>query len=119
MLRQVYARLGGLVLPLQAPGRPGMEAGLANLVEPGDTVIVGVSGTSAGGSPRSRDAHGARVRRGRGGLGRARPERRAARRARPASRRRLWRSCTERPRPGVEHPLAELGGRPCAAPTRC
>ena len=44
MLRRVYRAQGGLALPLQATGTSGMEAGLANLVEPGETVIVGSSG---------------------------------------------------------------------------
>jgi len=44
MLRRVYQAEGGLVLPLQATGTSGMEAGLANLVEPGERVIVGSSG---------------------------------------------------------------------------
>lgn len=44
MLRRVYRAQGGLVLPLPATGTSGMEAGLANLVEPGETVIVGSSG---------------------------------------------------------------------------
>lgn len=44
MLRRVYRAQGGLVLALQATGTSGMEAGLANLVEPGETVIVGASG---------------------------------------------------------------------------
>jgi alanine-glyoxylate transaminase/serine-glyoxylate transaminase/serine-pyruvate transaminase len=44
MLRRVYRADSGLVLPLQATGTSGMEAGIANLVEPGDTVIVGVGG---------------------------------------------------------------------------
>jgi alanine-glyoxylate transaminase / serine-glyoxylate transaminase / serine-pyruvate transaminase len=45
MLRDVY-RAGddGLVLALQSTGTAGMEAGIANLVEPGDTVIVGSAG---------------------------------------------------------------------------
>lgn len=43
-LREVYRARGGLVLPLQSTGTSGMEAGIANLVEPGDTVIVGVNG---------------------------------------------------------------------------
>jgi alanine-glyoxylate transaminase/serine-glyoxylate transaminase/serine-pyruvate transaminase len=43
-LREVYRAREGLVLPLQATGTSGMEAGIANLVEPGDTVIVGVNG---------------------------------------------------------------------------
>jgi alanine-glyoxylate transaminase/serine-glyoxylate transaminase/serine-pyruvate transaminase len=44
MLRSVFRAEGGLVLPLQATGTSGMEAGLTNLVEPGETVIVGASG---------------------------------------------------------------------------
>ena len=44
MLRIVYRNPAGLVLPLQATGTSGMEAGLVNLTEPGDTVIVGASG---------------------------------------------------------------------------
>jgi alanine-glyoxylate transaminase / serine-glyoxylate transaminase / serine-pyruvate transaminase len=43
-LRQVYRAQDGLVLPLQATGTSGMEAGILNLVEPGETVIVGVCG---------------------------------------------------------------------------
>jgi alanine-glyoxylate transaminase/serine-glyoxylate transaminase/serine-pyruvate transaminase len=44
MLRRVYRMPDGLVLPLQSTGTAGMEAGIANLVEPGDTVIVGQCG---------------------------------------------------------------------------
>jgi len=44
MLRLVYRNPAGLVLPLQATGTTGMETGLVNLTEPGDTVIVGASG---------------------------------------------------------------------------
>ena len=43
-LRQVYRATDGLVLPLQATGSSGMEAGILNLVEPGETVVVGVCG---------------------------------------------------------------------------
>jgi alanine-glyoxylate transaminase / serine-glyoxylate transaminase / serine-pyruvate transaminase len=42
--RIAYRAEGGLVLPLQATGTSGMECGLAHLLEPGDTVIVGVNG---------------------------------------------------------------------------
>lgn len=44
-LRDVF-RAGddALVLAIQATGTGGMEAGIANLVEPGDTVIVGTAG---------------------------------------------------------------------------
>ncbi len=44
MLRDVYQARGGTVLPLQATGTSGMEAGLAHLLEPGDVVIVGLNG---------------------------------------------------------------------------
>jgi alanine-glyoxylate transaminase / serine-glyoxylate transaminase / serine-pyruvate transaminase len=44
MLRRVYRMPDGLVLPLHCTGTAGMEAGIANLVEPGDTVIVGQCG---------------------------------------------------------------------------
>ena len=44
MLAEVYRAREGVVLPLQSTGTSGMEAGIANLVEPGDTVIVGQCG---------------------------------------------------------------------------
>jgi alanine-glyoxylate transaminase/serine-glyoxylate transaminase/serine-pyruvate transaminase len=44
LLRIAYQASAGLVLPLQATGTSGMEAGLAHLLEPGETVIVGVNG---------------------------------------------------------------------------
>lgn len=44
LLRVAYRARHGLVLPLQATGTSGMEAGFANLVEPGDVVIVGSCG---------------------------------------------------------------------------
>jgi alanine-glyoxylate transaminase / serine-glyoxylate transaminase / serine-pyruvate transaminase len=43
LLRAAY-RAEGFVLPLQATGTSGMEAGLANLLEPGETAIVGSAG---------------------------------------------------------------------------
>jgi alanine-glyoxylate transaminase / serine-glyoxylate transaminase / serine-pyruvate transaminase len=45
LLRSAYrAEDAEIVLPLQATGTSGMETGIAALVEPGDTVIVGVNG---------------------------------------------------------------------------
>jgi alanine-glyoxylate transaminase/serine-glyoxylate transaminase/serine-pyruvate transaminase len=44
LLRAAYRANRGLVLPLQATGTSGMEAGLASLLEPGDTAIVASSG---------------------------------------------------------------------------
>jgi alanine-glyoxylate transaminase / serine-glyoxylate transaminase / serine-pyruvate transaminase len=44
MLRRVYRMPDGLVLPLHCTGTAGMETGIASLLEPGDTVIVGQCG---------------------------------------------------------------------------
>ena len=44
MLRRTWRMEDGLALPLHCTGTAGMEAGIANLVEPGDTVVVGVCG---------------------------------------------------------------------------
>jgi alanine-glyoxylate transaminase / serine-glyoxylate transaminase / serine-pyruvate transaminase len=44
MLRRAWRMPDGLVLPLHCTGTAGMEAGLANLLDPGDTAIVARSG---------------------------------------------------------------------------
>src|ERR687890_973117 len=44
MLRRVYRMPDGLVLPLHCTGTAGMETGIANLLDPGDTVIVAQCG---------------------------------------------------------------------------
>jgi alanine-glyoxylate transaminase/serine-glyoxylate transaminase/serine-pyruvate transaminase len=44
LLRQCYRARDGLVLALQATGTSGMEAGLVNLLEPGDVVVVATCG---------------------------------------------------------------------------
>jgi alanine-glyoxylate transaminase/serine-glyoxylate transaminase/serine-pyruvate transaminase len=44
MLEPIFGRRGGLTIALQATGTAGMEAGIESLVEPGDTVVVGVAG---------------------------------------------------------------------------
>lgn len=43
-LRAVFRTANALTLPLSGTGSAGMEACFVNLVEPGDTVIVGVNG---------------------------------------------------------------------------
>jgi alanine-glyoxylate transaminase/serine-glyoxylate transaminase/serine-pyruvate transaminase len=44
MLREVWRMPDGLVLPLHCTGTAGMEAGIANLLEPGDTAVVAQNG---------------------------------------------------------------------------
>ncbi len=44
MLKAVFHCESGLTLPLSSTGTAGMEAGIAALLEPGETVIVGIAG---------------------------------------------------------------------------
>lgn len=61
MLRSVYGAQDGVVLPLQATGMSGMEAGIVNLVEPGDVVIVGQAGFFGKRIAQMAARHGAEV----------------------------------------------------------
>jgi alanine-glyoxylate transaminase / serine-glyoxylate transaminase / serine-pyruvate transaminase len=44
LLRACYRRTDGIVLPMSGTGTQGIEAGIVNLVDPGDKVIVGAAG---------------------------------------------------------------------------
>ena len=44
LIARAYQRSDGLSIGLSASGTSGMEAGLASLTQPGDTIIVGVAG---------------------------------------------------------------------------
>ena len=44
LLRQVFGTENRLTLPVSGTGTAGMEAALANVVEPGDDVVVGING---------------------------------------------------------------------------
>src|SRR3954466_16078158 len=59
--RQVYKAKGGLVFPHQATGSSGMECGLQNLLEPGDTAIVAVTGFFGNRIARMAERTGAKV----------------------------------------------------------
>jgi alanine-glyoxylate transaminase/serine-glyoxylate transaminase/serine-pyruvate transaminase len=48
MLRYVFQTDNTLTLPVSATGSAGMETCLVNLIEPGDTVVVGVNGVFGG-----------------------------------------------------------------------
>jgi alanine-glyoxylate transaminase/serine-glyoxylate transaminase/serine-pyruvate transaminase len=109
MLREVYRAREGLVLPLQSTGTSGMEAGIANLVEPGDTVVVGVSGYFGARIAELAARHGARVVEVPAEWGRHVPNERLldALEANPGTR--LVAVVHGETSTGVEHPLAELG----------
>ena len=109
MLGEVYRARDGLVLPLQSTGTSGMEAGIANLVEPGDTVIVGVSGYFGARIAEIAARHGARVVEVAEEWGRHVPNERLldALDRNPGAR--LMAVVHGETSTGVEHPLAELG----------
>jgi alanine-glyoxylate transaminase/serine-glyoxylate transaminase/serine-pyruvate transaminase len=109
MLREVYRAREGVVLPLQSTGTSGMEAGIANLVEPGDTVVVGVSGYFGARIAELAARHGARVVEVAAEWGRHVPNERLldALEANPGAR--LVAVVHGETSTGVEHPLAELG----------
>ena len=44
LLRRVFGTKNNLTLPVSGTGTAGMEAALANLIEPGDSVVIGVCG---------------------------------------------------------------------------
>lgn len=43
-LAQLFGARGGMTIPISATGSAGMEACLVNLLEPGDSIVVGVNG---------------------------------------------------------------------------
>jgi len=47
-LRKVFGTRNELTFPVSGTGSAGMEAALANVVEPGDLVIIGVNGVFGG-----------------------------------------------------------------------
>ena len=44
LMRYAFQTKNALTLPLSAPGSAGMEAAFANLVEPGDKIVVCING---------------------------------------------------------------------------
>lgn len=48
MLQYIFQTKNPLTLPISGPGSAGMEACFANLVEPGDTVVVCINGVFGG-----------------------------------------------------------------------
>jgi alanine-glyoxylate transaminase / serine-glyoxylate transaminase / serine-pyruvate transaminase len=109
MLSEVYRAQDGMVLPLQSTGTSGMEAGIVNLVEPGETVIVGVSGYFGARIAEIARRHGANVVEVAEDWGRAVPNERLvdALESNPGAR--LVAVVHGETSTGVEHPLAELG----------
>ena len=102
LLQHAFQTSNALTLPISGPGSAGMEAALANVIEPGDTVVVATNGYFSGRMAEMAARQGGEVVRvdepwGRaGGSGPAGGRRCAITRGR-----RSWRSSMRRPRPGV------------------
>lgn len=60
-LRRAFGTLNPMTFPISGTGSAAMEASLANVVEPGDTVIVGVNGAFGGRLVEMAKRMGARV----------------------------------------------------------
>ena len=108
-LRRVYKAGSGLVLPLSATGTAGMEAGIANLVEPGDTVIVGVNGYFGRRISEVARRHGAQVVEVEADWGEHVPNERLLGTLDEHPDARLLAIVHGETSTGSEHPLAELG----------
>ncbi len=109
MLRAVYQASEGLVLPLQATGTTGMETGLASLLEPGDEVIIGVSGFFGERMVEIARRHGAEVIEVRAELGAHVPNEQLLSAVDDHPEARLLAVVHAETSTGVEHPLADLG----------
>jgi len=109
MLRAVYGARDGLAIALQATGSSGMEAGLCNLLEPGDTAIVASAGFFGRRLAEMARRHGARVVEVDAPWGEAVPNEAilAAHDRHPEAE--LIAVVHAETSSGVEHPLAELG----------
>src|SRR5918992_1976966 len=109
MLRSAWRMPDGLVLPLHCTGTAGMETGIVNLLEPGDTAIVarcGYFGRRIGEIARR---HGASVVEVNADWGKAVPNERLVDALDRHPHARLLAVVHAETSTGVEHPLAELG----------
>ena len=109
MLGEVYRAREGAVLALPSTGTSGMEAGIVNLVEPGETVVVGVCGYFGARIAEMADRRGARVIRVAAEWGRHVPNDRLLEALDSAGDVRLVAVVHGETSTGVQHPLAELG----------
>ena len=110
LLRGAYrADDAEVVLPLQATGTSGMETGVASLVEPGDTAIIGVNGYFGRRIAEIARRHGAEVVEVEADWGEHVPNERLLDALAKYPGARLLAVVHAETSTGVQHPLAELG----------
>ena len=107
--RQVYKAKGGLVFPHQATGSSGMECGLVNLLEPGDTAIVAVTGFFGNRIARMAERTGAKVVEVKADFGRIAPNEKLLDAVDQHPDAKLLAVVHAETSTGVRHPVEELG----------
>ena len=107
--RQVYKADGGLVFPHQATGSSGMECGLQNLLEPGDTAIVAVTGFFGNRIARMAERTGAKVVEVRAEYGQIAPNEKLLEAVDANPEAKLLAVVHAETSTGVRHPVEELG----------
>jgi alanine-glyoxylate transaminase / serine-glyoxylate transaminase / serine-pyruvate transaminase len=108
MLRRAYRMPDGLVLPLHCTGMAGMETGISNLLEPGDTAIVARAGFFGSRMAEIAGRYGANVVEVEADWGEAVPNERILEALDRHPDARLVAVVHAETSTGVEHPLAEL-----------
>src|ERR671915_2625419 len=109
MLRSAWRMPDGLVLPLHCTGTAGMETGIVNLLEPGDTAVVAQCGFFGRRIAEIARRHGAKVVEVNADWGKAVPNERLVDALDRHPHARLLAVVHAETSTGVEHPLAELG----------
>jgi alanine-glyoxylate transaminase / serine-glyoxylate transaminase / serine-pyruvate transaminase len=109
MLRAAWGMPDGLVLPLHCTGTAGMETGIVNLLEPGDTAIVARCGYFGRRIAEIARRHGATVVEVDADWGEAVPNERLVDALDRHPHARVLAVVHAETSTGVEHPLAELG----------
>ena len=107
--RQVYKAKGGLVFPHQATGSSGMECGLVNFLEPGDTAIVAVTGFFGNRIARMAERTGAKVVEVRADYGQIAPNEKLLEALDQNPDAKLLAVVHAETSTGVRHPVEELG----------
>jgi alanine-glyoxylate transaminase / serine-glyoxylate transaminase / serine-pyruvate transaminase len=109
MLRRAYRMPDGLVLPLHCTGMAGMETGIANLLEPGDTAVVARAGFFGGRIAEIARRYGVNVVEVEADWGEAVPNERILQALDEHPETRLVAVVHAETSTGVEHPLPQLG----------
>jgi alanine-glyoxylate transaminase / serine-glyoxylate transaminase / serine-pyruvate transaminase len=108
LLKAVYRRSDGLTIALSASGTSGMEAGMASLVEPGDTAIIGACGFFGSRMIEIARRQGVNVIEVRAPFGKAAPNHEILEQLERHPETRLVAVVHAETSTGVTHPLAEL-----------